>query len=323
MCTSAANAIYAQCNAVEVLAQAYYTCCVQVGSIDHNNMPELTIEKTVTLSGGELKHRITVPAKFLQEDDDRLFMHLSTQPPYMQQLVGRRMGNERVMSRTNVIEQLMKLRNDKISQLLGASPGMVSAHIENKPKRIKTETKIEIPSTIVIDAPTIGDATSVSMTILMSWKKTAPLFVELDTVAIAYIIKACRWQLSNGAVKRDVATKKIKSTGADDNDAHENIEEETNDDCVEEETDEIEEEAVETQSSDGADMHGGGGIDDRAPCESASAGIVLNSTSRRVDVTPIDALSRSSCGELVGNAHVGKSISGGSTLFHFFKPKSQ
>ena len=57
-------------------------------------------------------------------------------------------------------------------------------------------------SIVEIDAPSIGDVEGITMKVCMSWKRTAPLFVEVDPENIAYLRAACKWQMDNGDYKR-------------------------------------------------------------------------------------------------------------------------
>jgi hypothetical protein len=127
---------------------------------------------------------VTIPRQHIKEDGDVMRTHCSTAPKHVAALlVGRQAADgkeERRLSRTDVLEQLTKLRNEKLVCLKARHPQERLIMFEAITKRITTPEKIDIPSSVEIDEPTIGEVQGISVKVMMSWKQNAPLFVELN-----------------------------------------------------------------------------------------------------------------------------------------------
>jgi hypothetical protein len=63
-----------------------------------------------------------------------------------------------------------------------------------------------------IQSPTLGDAHGIEMKILKEYRKSAPLYVELDPENIAYLRNACQWQIEHGDFKRHKTQKKVEDS---------------------------------------------------------------------------------------------------------------
>ena len=155
-------------------------------------MPPFVIEESLAISGGDMQHRVTIPAKHIEKVDDTTFIHVSTVPNYAAVLfAGRRDTKTRVLSKTSVFEQLVSLRNDKVQELIQTK----SVATENlaifdgtapKRTRLAADTKMGCPDTVTIRTPAIAGAIGIRMKVISSWKKTSPLFIEVDLEHITY-----------------------------------------------------------------------------------------------------------------------------------------
>ena len=196
-------------------------------------MSNIVIKKTITVSGDNMK-RVTIPDDHIKEEGGSLFLHASNVPNYMSALLlsdikDRRGGRmERWMARTDVIGQLVGARNHQIHVLMTKEAKAVEQMtlFDEGPsrKRIKIDDKVDMPTTAVIDAPTIGDVKGIPMKVMMSWKKTAPLYVELTVDVISYMRSACKWQIDHGCIHRGRDQKKPSEEAPIDNKGHADIE---------------------------------------------------------------------------------------------------
>ena len=196
-------------------------------------MSGIVIHKTITISGDNMKS-VTIPERHLKKEGGSTFLHVSTVPNYMGALLlsertkikdqgwGRR---ARLLARTDVIQQLVTARNEKIITIKGEGDVEHMSLFDAEPstKRIKVDEKVDMPTTIVIDAPTIGDVDGIPIKLLLSWKKTAPLYVELTADVISYMRNACKWQLKHASIHRGRDPKKVSDESLDDSTDHEDI----------------------------------------------------------------------------------------------------
>jgi len=176
-------------------------------------MEPYTIEKSFTINGGGMLRRVVIPAKDLKEQEGMTFMHVSSVSTYMLALCcsGPQHGR-RPLSKTNIIEQLIELRNVHTT----APP--VNERLKSftpKTKRPKNLLLDEIAAVETILSPTIGDVQGIEMKILGFNPgrgfnaKCAPLYVELDPENIAYLRNACQWQIDHENIKRRKTEKKV------------------------------------------------------------------------------------------------------------------
>ena len=119
---------------------------------------------------------------------------------------------QRLLSKTNVIEKLTALRNASIKLTTpDQSEGLSAFHVA---KKRKGSLKDQMGNTGVgtILAPKIGDVEGIVMKILKSPKQTSPLYIELDPENIAYLNRACQWQLNHDDFKRTRNKKKVEDS---------------------------------------------------------------------------------------------------------------
>ena len=69
-----------------------------------------------------------------------------------------------------MLVQLINLRNEKIDDLLVSKDVEKLSIFEEEPapKRIKIEKKVDMPASVAIDAPTIGDTVGIEINMVMS-----------------------------------------------------------------------------------------------------------------------------------------------------------
>jgi hypothetical protein len=219
-------------------------------------MQPFVIEETVTVTGGGLKSRVTIPASDLKNEDGVKFIHMSTVPKWANRLFASETTKiERVLSRTDVVSKLTQMRNDKLTAILSETtnePAERLAIFEGA-KRMKVVDKTTIPASVTLTAPDIGPVLGCEVKVLMSWRLTAPLYAELSAQLLEYIRDACQWQLENANIKRTKIPKKHRAEELDAEAPYEEEEEE------EEEKEEEEEEGSGNWWGDTADEEGGEG----------------------------------------------------------------
>ena len=140
----------------------------------------LSFSECVVASGGFLKKKVSIPKDSVRILAGRSFLHCTTVPKHMCKLLApssgegskwSRKNSQRPLSKTDIFEQLTKLRNDKLASLLQEKQPQRTLNLfdgASTNKRINEATKHEIPKTIDIDAPTICPMAGVRMKVLMS-----------------------------------------------------------------------------------------------------------------------------------------------------------
>ena len=117
-------------------------------------------------------------------------------------LFGRSTSNERPLTPTGIVETLIKMRNEKRTQLVDAMDdesqgqaqenlGLDAGCVIKKRKMVHDDV---LPETVTIDAPAVGDVSSMSMVLLMG-PHTSPLWLEATPENIDYM-RACVAQQS-------------------------------------------------------------------------------------------------------------------------------
>jgi len=179
-------------------------------------MEPYTIEKSFTINGGGMLRRVVIPAKDLKEQDGMTFMHVSSVSTYMLALCCA--GSQQVrrpLSKTNIIEQLIELRN--VHATAPPVPERLNSFAPKAtPRPCRANVIVdEIAGVGTIVSPTIGDVQGIEMKILGFNPgrgfnaKCAPLYVELDPENIAYLRNACQWQIDHENIKRRKTEKKV------------------------------------------------------------------------------------------------------------------
>ncbi len=166
--------------------------------------------------------RVVIPARDLKAQDGMTFMHVSSVSTYMIALCCSAAHGRRPLSKTNVIEQLIDLRN--VQTIANAPPvqeelrSFKDAGCVKVRDRLKNKVMDEISEVATILSPTIGDAQGIEMKILGFNVRQgfnancAPLYVELDPENIAYLRNACQWQIEHCDFKRHKAQKKVEDS---------------------------------------------------------------------------------------------------------------
>jgi hypothetical protein len=174
-------------------------------------MEPVTIERAYIVAGGDIKHRVTIPASDIKVVDGVTYLHLSTVPTYMANLLAVRNGGERSLSHTDIIETICQLRNDKLGDVLAQAHPADGLCVFN-PKWQRTNTdkaKYELPETIEIGLPPHGDIPGRCMQVLLGHKRSGPLYVRFPSSSM-------RLSAANWVRQASTFTKKLGDTQGDD-----------------------------------------------------------------------------------------------------------
>ena len=182
----------------------------------------IVVEESITISGGGLRRRVTIPNKHLAYVGGERYVHVSTVPNYAQVLWGsgcRPLNDkDRLLSRTDVFEQVLNARNAKVLAFVGnlREAPMVLASVADlsRPRRSVTRAdQLVLPDTITIRTPDIGDVAGIDMEVMVAHKKLFrkcnPLFVMATPANLSYLMAACTWQMEHADIKRCRQVKKV------------------------------------------------------------------------------------------------------------------
>lgn len=115
----------------------------------------------------------------------------------------------RPLARTDVLEQLQKLREEKYNELLAGlqppkpekSTGLNEEESETTMgTRELAKLRVQMPKNAVIQAPTIGDVNGIELRVTLHAKHASPLEVELLAPNLQYLADACAWQIKDGTI---------------------------------------------------------------------------------------------------------------------------
>ncbi len=173
-------------------------------------MGALVIEERVVISGPGLTSPVIVPKGDVKKEGDAMYIHVTGKPWWANRVFGSSASKtERILSRTDVIEQLTSLRQEKLNAIVAEKqPAEQLPIFEGYKKQKVIVGKVDVPATVTINTPSIGGVGSIAMTCLMSHKCNAPLFVELNVANVTYMRSACVWQIEHMGLKRGRAPKK-------------------------------------------------------------------------------------------------------------------
>ena len=119
-------------------------------------------------------------------------------------LAGKSSSSERLLSRTDIIDRLVKLRNDAVLRLDPEPAAMVDLGLDDpatQPARKRTRAADRTwPDYVTITAPTIGPASSIDIRVLPALG-SSPLWVELTPDIVGYLATTVSEQIEQGAIK--------------------------------------------------------------------------------------------------------------------------
>lgn len=143
-------------------------------------MAPLTVEPVLCVSGGELQFPVVIRSCNLTEIDGAKFVHVSSRTK-----LGQKIGWV-----PEAIEQILKLRSEKISEIVGGRNRLFEEEVKEQAKRqrISHDQKIKIPDVFSINVPGSGDRPSLNMRVASTWKQNGPLHVECTAENLEFLL---------------------------------------------------------------------------------------------------------------------------------------
>ena len=126
---------------------------------------------------------------------------------------GRNRTESRVLSRTDVLETLLKLRANKYKELVQSAKAQavgapkistgLNAESDDGPlsRRQASLLKQAAPTVAYVDAPTIGPINGVPISVKLESHSNPPIVIELTVASVDYVVSAASYQIDNSDVK--------------------------------------------------------------------------------------------------------------------------
>ena len=187
-----------------------------------------SFKPSITMTGQPLKHKVSV-SDFKQIGDE-YYMRVSKSDPSMIGILNtKRIDSEgqRMLSHTDVIETITGIRDSKFTELVaaivsdenGAPPdgGLACCDeggcSDQSPgtKRISRVVLAQMPETVTITTPTVGDVQGVDVKVVLG-NAHSPLYMHLCEALIKYLSEAVHFQINNMEIKRTRHRKKTKDS---------------------------------------------------------------------------------------------------------------
>ena len=153
------------------------------------------------------KKRVCVTASDSKMVDNQLYVRLLKSESLTCNLmnVKRTKDMARPLSHTDILEQLVALRNKKykeVTKLPVEETLSIFDTAERKSKKNAAAALHELPEVLTIMAPTIDDIDGIEIKTTLEKPHVYAVYVECSTNVIEYLSKVCRYQIDAGAVKR-------------------------------------------------------------------------------------------------------------------------
>ena len=142
-------------------------------------------------------------------DDKRYIKVTKSDSKIVRLLVGQCSGKARLLTTTTIIEDIIKLRDQVRQELLEKDQS--NNNNNNKDlgidapqtrKRRKSSGEDDLPETVCVTAPAVGDVASQPMRVITGQQSLSPLWVELTVDNIEYLRACVGVQSSNSSAKR-------------------------------------------------------------------------------------------------------------------------
>ena len=145
----------------------------------------LQLDRRLTVSGGHLKHTLVLSTVL---EEGREYMKVGKKDCKIARLLCDEYAAEsRPLSKTDILESLVQLRDARYEELAEepTEAGKENLGIDKRKARRKPPQKA-LPTSIVIQTPTIGDVAGIAMAVLLD-HPGATLSMEVSTTNIAYL----------------------------------------------------------------------------------------------------------------------------------------
>ena len=151
-------------------------------------------------------------------DGHRFFKLAKSDHQVVRLLTGKSVGDSRVLTQTNIIEQLVGLRNEKYTELMTPKNAVDDLGVDTEgPKLKRPRLDDNAPQTLVVQAPCIGNVQGIELRVITA-VGSAVVWVELLAETIDYLKSFVAEQLVVGGVP--VKARRAKQQSED---AHEAV----------------------------------------------------------------------------------------------------
>lgn len=170
----------------------------------------LKIQQAIKISGADLPRPITIASTFYESCEGTIYVSLAKKHSFVEGLLLSGTDDEykgRRLAKTDIIEQLIQARHDKVLELVDGDEveevaALLAATDSEKTKaRLTWSQKKELPESFVIKTPRIGDVAGIEMRIKAHANKSTPMFVELTPNNVIYLRAASKHQYNEGDIK--------------------------------------------------------------------------------------------------------------------------
>lgn len=164
----------------------------------------IRIENRPVISAGHLKTPMLLSTKVV---DGFTYFRLSKSDQQITRLLVKEKFSptDRPLSRSDVIERLVMLRNSAYHSLLMERPDDTEEKedlgLDAPPKKPRKPSEVDMPASIVAEVPDVEGVEGVSMRMLLSNPKL-PLWVELTVANLDFLIEVVNRQIASGVIKR-------------------------------------------------------------------------------------------------------------------------
>ena len=163
-------------------------------------MQPLTVELQPRVSGGILKDPVCL-RQIIQIDGVVFWKANKCDAVVTRLLLGRAHQRERPLVKTNILETLSQLRNQRMLAILAGNHeaqddlGLDGPEVQ----KIAQSDLTKLPAIIEVDAPSIGDVGGMTVKVLTCMQHQ-PLWLELSSSIVVYLQRACDHQLNHGDI---------------------------------------------------------------------------------------------------------------------------
>ena len=184
------------------------------GISNHDDNNDFSFEPNAVIvksTAGGKKKKWSLHAHQLLKEDDTTFVHIKTKYSNVQRMLAAYLDvNPKkvhgIFQKTDVCQQLTKIKNLKIRQLLVKSneDGEVTrARFRYRLKKY-SENRLRLPRVITINTPSFGDIEGIAMKVISTAAggKGHGLYVEMNSKNFEYIGRATKHQYDAGGVEK-------------------------------------------------------------------------------------------------------------------------
>jgi len=153
----------------------------------------------------DVRRNETVLLRATRQVGDRHFWRVAKADQVVCRLLaGKSSSSERLLSKTDIIDRLVKLRNEVVLRLDPELAAMVDLGLDDpapQPARKRSRAGDRVwPDYVTITSPAIGPTSSVDTRVLPA-TGCSPLWVELTPDSVGYLASAVSEQIEQGAIK--------------------------------------------------------------------------------------------------------------------------